>query len=154
MKTLQEISAIFKKSNKTNRFYKTLNEIYSLSILSLFFNFYSDIDKYGDGLAINIFQGELSIIGINILVIQAIMIYYNIDKKNIDKKFNFLKVVPLNLFNLIGLTICLYLIFLYFFITQSNAFGVNPLYKTYGFGFYAFISLQLVCLYKMINRKK
>ncbi len=151
---LQDLLGIFRKSKKINRLYKSLNELYLFSIISMFFNFYSDIDKYGEGLHINVFQGELSIIGVNLLVIQAIMIYYNMDKINIDKKLKFLKTVQLNLFNLIGICISIYLTILYFFITQSNAFGVNPLFKSYGFGFYLFIILQFVCLYKMIKQNK
>ena len=60
------------------------------------------------------------------LVLQLVMIIYNIDKKIIDKKLSYLKNIPLNLFNIIGISLSIYVTLLYFFITQSNAFGVNP----------------------------
>lgn len=141
------------RSRNIQKFYRKLNIIYIISSLSLFLNFYTDIDSYNQGLTINSFQGELYILGVNMLVLQLVMIVYNIDKKIIDKKLNYLKNIPLNLFNIIGISLSIYITLLYFFITQSNAFGVNPLFKSYGLGFYLFSILQLIALYKVLKSK-
>ena len=141
------------RSRNMQKFYRQLNILYIISSLSLFLNFYTDIDSYNQGLTINSFQGELYILGVNMLVLQLVMIIYNIDKKIIDKKLNYLKNIPLNLFNIIGISLSIYVTLLYFFITQSNAFGVNPLFKSYGLGFYLFSILQLIALLKVLKSK-
>ena len=141
------------RSRNIQKFYRKLNIIYIISSLSLFLNFYTDIDSYNQGLTINSFQGELYILGVNMLVLQLVMIIYNIDKKIIDKKLSYLKNIPLNLFNIIGISLSIYVTLLYFFITQSNAFGVNPLFKSYGLGFYLFSILHLIALYKVLKSK-
>lgn len=142
------------RSKKIHRFYKRQNLLYLGSLFSLFFNFYSDIDKFNQGLNINSFQGELYILGINLFIIQAVLIIYNIDKKIIDKKFKFLENFELNLVNLSGIIFSIYILSLYFFISQSNAFGVNPLFKSYGIGFYSFVTLQILALIKIFKFKK
>ena len=142
------------RSKKIHRFYRRQNLLYLVSLLSLFFNFYSDVDKFNQGLSINSFQGELYILGINLFIIQSVLIIYNIEKKTLDKKIEVLENFELNLVNLSGIIFSIYIISLYFFITQSNAFGVNPLFKTYGIGFYSFITIQIVSLIKIIKFKK
>ncbi|MBT5346348.1 hypothetical protein HOJ01_00930 [bacterium] len=153
MKIPSRITDIFHRSRRIKKIYHNLNIIYIFSLVSLFFNFYSDIDTYNTGLSINSFQGELSIIGINLLVIQSVLIIYNIDKNIIDKKIKILKGIQLDLSNLIGICFSIYLVLLYFFITQSNAFGVNPLFKNYGIGFYTFLTLQIIALFKLLKIK-
>lgn len=151
---MKSIKDFIYRSQKIKRHYKNLNILYLISICALFVNFYSDLDSYNQGLSINMLQGELSILGTNILLIQIILIFYNIDKRKLDNLVRFFKNIELQLFNLISVSLSIYIIFLYFFITQSNSFGVNPLFKTYGIGFYILLASQVVALYQLIKAKQ
>ena len=151
MSFLKTFVAKFKRLEK---FFKIQVGLCFFSIISLCLPFFSDIDNYNQGLVLNAFQGQLGIIGMNLLIISLLAIIFTVEKKYLEKKFKILKSINLSLANILFTTLSLYLLFIYFAITQSYDFGINPLFKSYELGFCLFLGLQIFGLVRCILRVK
>jgi len=125
-----------------------------LLAMTSFMEFYRDIDNYNEGYSLSLMSGELSIIGINIVIILLGSIIFNLEEKKIKEKIKILKDISVEKLNFITNLIIIYNIYIYIGITQNINFGINPLHKSYQEGFWIFILLLALCTYESYKANK